>query len=138
MRAFVFIYFRTLLKVVMAKSPISKRLLPEYKAPSRTSVLKRRVIYLDPTLPHVGIVAAAAIAALHIAFMGNPFGNLFFVASILLIIWQTGFGFFLRWRGAPVNLKRHFYSVHSQPGYRRYDRCICIVRTCLGSCLTVL
>ena len=113
MWVFVFIYFRTVLKLIMGRGPISRRLLPEYKAPPQTNMLKKIVVYLDRTHVHVGI-AAVALAALHISLMGEPFSNLFFIAVILLILWQTGFGFFLRWRNAPVSMKRYSYSVHAQ------------------------
>ncbi|MBX2885634.1 MAG: hypothetical protein KTR32_37105 [Granulosicoccus sp.] len=113
MWAFIFIYFRTALKLIMGKGPISRRLLPEYKAPPQTGVLKRLVVFLDKTHVHVGI-AAVAIAAVHIALMGQPFQNLFFVAVILLILWQTGFGFVLRWRKAPADIKKYSFSVHAQ------------------------
>jgi hypothetical protein len=115
MWSFIFIYLRTVLKLVMGKGPIARRLLPEYKAPPQTGWLKRLVVTLDRTHVHVGI-AAVALATLHIALMGMPFQNLFFVAVILLIIWQTLFGWILRVRSVPVQMevRRFSFSVHAQ------------------------
>lgn len=111
--AMLFIYLRTLLKLGMGKGPFSRRLLPNYRPPPQASALSRLVGFLDRTHVHVGI-ASVAVIALHIVLMGAPLDNLFFVAIIALLLWQSAFGLFIRWRGAPGNVKRFSYSVHAQ------------------------
>ena len=113
MWALMFIYARTLLKLTMGKGPISRRLLPNYTPPPQASWFAKLLTLLDRTHVHVGI-AAVAIIALHVLLMGVPLDNLFFWAVIGLLIWQTAFGMFLRWRGAPRDVKKFSYSVHAQ------------------------
>ena len=113
MWALIFIYLRTVLKLVMGKGAISKRLLPEYTAPPAASVFKKIVVWLDKTHVHVGI-AATAIILLHVVLMGSPMSNLFFPLVIALVVWQSLFGSFLRWRSAPRDVKKFSYAVHAQ------------------------
>jgi hypothetical protein len=113
MWALIFIYFRTALKLVMGKGPISRRLLPEYTAPPAASVLKKMMVWLDRTHVHVGI-ASTALIILHVVLMGSPLSNLFFPAVLALVAWQAMFGFFLRWRSAPKEVRKLSFSVHAQ------------------------
>lgn len=111
--ALCFIYLRTALKLLMGKGALSKRLLPEYTAPPSAPLFKKLLAYLDRTHVHVGI-ATTAIILLHIGLMGMPLSNLFFVAVLLLVLWQAVFGMFLRWRAAPRDVKKFSYQVHAQ------------------------
>jgi hypothetical protein len=113
MWALIFIYLRTVLKLVMGKGAISRRLLPEYTAPPAASIFKKLVVWLDRTHVHVGI-ASTALIILHVVLMGSPFSNLFFPAVLALVAWQAMFGFFLRWRSTPRDVKKLSFSVHAQ------------------------
>ena len=41
---FVFIYLRTAIKLIMGKGPLSRRLLPDYSAPTSMNFLQRVVV----------------------------------------------------------------------------------------------
>lgn len=111
--ALLFIYARTLLKLVMGKGPLAKRLLPDYSAPVAASLFQQLLGFLDRTHVYVGI-ATVAIILLHIAMMGIPMQILFFPAVLALVIWQGVFGLFLTWRYTPQELKKLSYLVHAQ------------------------
>jgi len=118
MWAFVFIYFRTVLKLALGKGPISKRLLPDYKAPKMVGLIDKTILqkvirYLDRTHIYVGI-AALALAVLHILMMGLHPEILFFPLVLALVVWQGLFGIFISWRGAPSSMKKWSYYVHAQ------------------------
>lgn len=108
-----FIYLRTALKLLMGKGALSKRLLPQYTAPPTAPLFKKVLAYLDRTHVHVGITTTAIILV-HIGLMGLSLNNLFFVAVLLLILWQALFGMFLRWRATPRDVKKFSYQVHAQ------------------------
>ncbi len=111
--ALLFIYARTLLKLLMGKGQLAKRLLPDYSPPITASVLERLLCYLNRTHVYVGI-ATVAIILLHIVLMGVPLENLFFQAVLALVVWQGLFGMFLAWRYSPKQLKQLSYLVHAQ------------------------
>ncbi len=113
MWVFIFIYARTVLKLIMGKGPIAKRLLPQYTAPAQLSHLQKILMYLDRSHIYFGI-AGLALALLHIALMGLHPEILFFPLVLALIIWQGAFGMVLSWRRAPSKAKRWSYSVHAQ------------------------
>lgn len=113
MWAFVFIYFRTAIKLVLGKGPMARRLLPNYSAPASVGPLQRLVVYLDRTHIYVG-TAALALALMHIAMMGLRPEIWFFPLVLALIIWQGVFGVMLSWRRAPRDVKRWSLSVHAQ------------------------
>lgn len=109
----LFIYARTLLKLVMGKGALARRLLPDYSPPAAASLLQQVLGLLNRTHIYVGI-AAVAIILLHIALVGAPMSNLFFPAVLALVIWQGLFGMFLTWRYSPRELKKFSYLVHAQ------------------------
>jgi hypothetical protein len=109
----LFIYVRTLLKLVMGKGALAQRLLPDYSPPAAASLLQQVLGFLDRTHIYVGI-AAVAIILLHIALVGAPMSNLFFPAVLALVIWQGLFGMFLTWRYSPRELRKFAYLVHAQ------------------------
>ncbi len=111
--ALLFIYARTLLKLLMGKGQLAKRLLPDYSPPDSASIFQRLLCYLDRTHVYVGI-ATVAVILLHIAMMGVPMEILFFPAVLLLVLWQAVFGLFLTWRYTPAELKKFSYLVHAQ------------------------
>jgi len=111
--ALLFIYVRTVLKLVMGKGTLAKRLLPDYSPPTAASVFQRLLGFLDRTHVYVG-VATVAIILLHIALMGLHLEILFFPAVLALVIWQGLFGMFLTWRYSPKKLKKPAYMVHAQ------------------------
>jgi hypothetical protein len=111
--ALLFVYARTVLKLVMGKGTLAKRILPEYSPPAAASTLRQLLAFLDRTHVYVGI-ATVAIILLHIAFMGLPMQILFFPAALALVVWQGLFGLFLTWRYSPKELKRFAYLVHAQ------------------------
>lgn len=111
--ALLFIYARTVLKLVMGKGALAKRILPEYSPPAATSTLQQLLGFLDRTHVYVG-VATVAMILLHIAFMGLPMEILFFPAVLVLVVWQGVFGIFLSWRYSPKELKKFAYLVHAQ------------------------
>jgi len=112
--AFVAIYARTALKLLLGKGPLARRLLPDYAPPVHGgAVLQRFLAYLDRTHVYLGI-AAAALTLIHIGLMGLHPEIWFFPVVLALIVWQTAFGFFLRWRRMPRDVKRWSYSVHAQ------------------------
>jgi hypothetical protein len=113
MWALIFINLRTDLKLVLGKGVISRRLLPEYTAPPATSIFRKLVVWLDRTHVHVGI-ASIALILVHVVLIGSPLSNLFFLAVLALVALQTMFGFFLRWRSAPKDIKKLSFSVHAQ------------------------
>jgi hypothetical protein len=111
--ALLFIYARTLLKLIMGKGAIAKRILPDYSPPASASYFHHLLGYLNRTHVYVGI-ATIAVILLHIALMGVPMEILFFPAVLVLVIWQGLFGLFLTWRYSPKELKKFSYLVHAQ------------------------
>ncbi len=111
--ALLFIYARTLLKLVIGKGALVKRILPDYSPPATASIFQQLLGLLDRTHIYVGI-ATVAIILLHIALMGVPMKILFFPVVLALVVWQGLFGMFLTWRYSPKELKRFSYLVHAQ------------------------
>lgn len=111
--ALLFIYARTLLKLLMGKGEAATRLLPDYTPPAAASVFQQLLCFLNRTHVYVGI-ASVAIILLHIALMGVPMEILFFQAVLALVVWQGLFGLFLTWRYSPKELKKFSYLVHAQ------------------------
>lgn len=111
--ALIFIYARTLLKLLMGKGELAQRLLPDYSPPAVASILQRLLCFLNRTHIYVGI-ATVAVILLHIALMGVPLDILFFQAVLALVIWQGLFGLFLTWRYTPKQLKQFSHLVHAQ------------------------
>ncbi len=109
----VFIYARTLIKLLLGKGPIAKRILPEYSPPVDPQLFNKVIHLLDRTHVYFG-VSAVAIILLHIALMGIPMQILFFPAVLILVIWQGVFGLFISWRYTPKELKKFSYLVHAQ------------------------
>lgn len=109
----LFIYARTLIKLLLGKGAISKRMLPEYSPPIEPKQFNKLIHYLDRTHIYFGI-CAVAIIILHIAMMGIPMNILFFPAVLFLVIWQGLFGIFISWRYSPKELKKFSYLVHAQ------------------------
>jgi hypothetical protein len=110
--ALLFIYARTLLKLVMGKGKLANRLLPDY-SPPKLSIFQQLLGFLNRTHAYVGI-ATVAVIILHIVLMGVPMDILFFPAVLILVIWQGLFGLFLTWRYTPKELKKFSYLVHAQ------------------------
>ena len=111
--ALLFIYARTLLKLLMGKGNFAKRILPDYSPPAAASIFQQLLGFLNRTHVYVGI-ATVAIILLHIAMMGVPMEILFFPAVLLLVVWQGLFGMFPTWRYSPKELKKLSYLVHAQ------------------------
>lgn len=109
----VFIYGRTLLKILLGKGHIKRRLLPEYTSPVDMPVLYQLLAWLNRTHVYFGITAVVIIL-MHIILMGIPMHILFFPAVLALVIWQGFFGLFLSWRYSPKQLKQFSYLVHAQ------------------------
>ncbi|MGD8785652.1 MAG: hypothetical protein PVF28_01380 [Thioalkalispiraceae bacterium] len=109
----IFIYSRTLLKIILGKGAIAHRLLPDYSPQVSIPVFNAVLGFLNRTHVYFGI-ATVAIILLHIGMMGIPMKILFFPAVLALVIWQAIFGLFLSWRYSPVQLKKFSYLVHAQ------------------------
>lgn len=111
----IFIYFRTLLKLMLGEGKLAKRLLPDYSPLIDSSLLNQLLGVLNRTHVFVGI-AAIAIILLHIALMGfSRYAHIiFFPVVLILVVWQGLFGLFLTWRYSPVELKQFSYLVHAQ------------------------
>jgi len=110
--ALLFIYARTLLKLLMGKGKLANRLLPDYSPPT-ISIFQQLLGVLNRTHVYVG-VATVAVIILHIVLMRVPMDILFFPAVLTLVIWQGLFGLFLTWRYTPNDLKKFSYLVHAQ------------------------
>lgn len=110
--ALLFIYARTLLKLVMGKGKLANRLLPDYSPPT-ISIFQQLLGFLNRTHIYVG-VATVAVIVLHIVLMGVPLDILFFPVVLALVIWQGIFGLFITWRYTPKELKKFSYLVHAQ------------------------
>jgi len=110
-----FIYFRTLLKLVLGQGKLAQRLLPDYVSPVNSSVLNKLLTWMNRTHIYFGI-AAVAVILLHISLMGfSRYSHiLFFPALLGLVIWQGLFGLFLTWRFSPAELKQFSRVVHAQ------------------------
>lgn len=111
--ALLFIYGRTLLKILLGKGAIARRLLPDYSPTIDSPMISRVLGLLDRTHGYVGI-ATIAVILLHIFMMGMPMNILFFPAVLVLLIWQGAFGMFLKWHYTPRELKKFSYLVHAQ------------------------
>jgi len=109
----VFIYGRTLLKIIWGKGKIAQRLLPDYYPSSKLSVVNQFLGLLNRTHVYFGITAVAVIL-IHVAMMGIPMQILFFPALIALVVWQGLFGLFLTWRYTPQQIRKFSYLVHAQ------------------------
>lgn len=111
--ALLFIYARTILKLLMGKGELARRILPDYSPPAAASIFQQLLCFLNRTHVYVG-VATVAIILLHIFLMGVPMEILFFQAVLILVVWQGLFGLFLTWRYTPKELKKLSYLVHAQ------------------------
>ena len=113
--ALLFIYFRTVLKLVLGEGEMAQRLLPDYIPPVNFSGLNQLLGFLDRTHVYVGI-ATVAIILLHIGMMDiSRYSHiLFFPALLVLVVWQGFFGLFLTWRYTPEELKKFSHLVHAQ------------------------
>ncbi|PLA74898.1 hypothetical protein CYQ88_03060 [Hydrogenovibrio sp. SC-1] len=109
----VFIYARTLLKLMSAKGSFAQRLIPGSINDLSNSLIRTVLIPLNKTHAYVGI-ATLAVILLHIALVGWHLEILLFQVVLGLLIWQGLFGFFLRWRFSPRQLKQFSYLVHAQ------------------------
>jgi len=109
----VFIYTRTVLKLILGTGGIAKRILPDYEPPINASSFKKLLSYLNKTHIYFGI-AAVAIILLHIVLVGMRWEILFFPAVLALVVWQGLFGSFLSWKYSPKELKKFSYLVHAQ------------------------
>lgn len=110
-----FIYFRTLLKLLLGQGKLARRLLPDYTSPIDSSHLNRLLTWMNRTHIYFGI-AAIAVILLHISLMGfSRYSHIFFFPALLaLVIWQGLFGLFLTWRYTPDELKKFSHLVHAQ------------------------
>jgi hypothetical protein len=109
----IFIYGRTLMKILLGKGSIARRLLPDYSSPVSLPVLNQLLAWLNRTHVYFGITAVVVIL-MHIILMGLPMHILFFPAVLGLVLWQAVFGIFLTWRYSPKELKQFSYLVHAQ------------------------
>jgi hypothetical protein len=109
----LFIYARTLLKLVIGKGRLAQRILPDYSPPAAASYFQWLLSILDKTHVYFGI-ATVAIILMHIGLMDIPMHILFFPAVLILVIWQGLFGMFLTWRFSPKQLRKFSYLVHAQ------------------------
>ncbi len=109
----LFIYGRTLLKLIMGQGPLAQRLFPDYTPPAAASLFQRLLNLLNSTHAYVGIVTVALIL-IHIALTGGLMQNWFFPTVLVLVMWQSLFGLFLTWRYTPKELKKFAYLVHAQ------------------------
>ena len=109
----VIIYGRTVLKLVTGRGSVLQRMVPEIYQSTTLPIIKKIMNFLNKTHIYVGI-AAVALVVLHVALLGLPWQILFFPVVLALIIWQGLFGFFLRWRYSPRELKKFSYLVHAQ------------------------
>jgi len=111
--ALLFIYARSVLKLVVGKGAFAKRILPDYSPHATASIFHQLLGFLNRTHVYVGI-ATVAIILMHIVLMGVPMKILFFPAVLALVVWQGLFGMFLTWRYSPRELKKFSYLVHAQ------------------------
>ena len=109
----LFIYARTLIKILLGKGPMARRILPEYSPPTEAKIFNKLIHFLDRTHIYFGI-SAVAIILLHIVLVGIPMQILFFPAVLILVIWQGLFGLFISWRYTPKEVKKFSYLVHAQ------------------------
>ncbi len=109
----VFIYARTLMKLLLGKGRIAQRLLPDYSPQLSIPLFDTALGLLNKTHVFVGI-ATLAVIFLHISMMGVPMDILFFPAVLALLVWQGLFGMFLSWKFSPKELKKFAYLVHAQ------------------------
>lgn len=111
----VFIYLRTMLKLLLGQGKLAQRLLPDYTPPIDASFLNRILTWMNRTHVYFGITAVAIIL-LHIVMMGfSRYQHILFFPMVLaLVIWQGIFGLFLTIRYTPSELKKFSYLVHAQ------------------------
>ena len=110
-----FIYFRTILKLVLGQGKLAQRLLPDYAPPVDSSGFNKLLVWMNRTHIYFGI-AAVVVILMHISLMGfSRYSHiLFFPALLGLVIWQGLFGLFLTWRYSPAELKKFSHVVHAQ------------------------
>lgn len=109
----LFIYARTLLKLLFEKGALQERILPNYVYEPTQTLVQKILIPLNRTHVYVG-VATLAVTFLHIVMVGFHFEIVLFQVVMILLIWQGVFGFFLRWKFSPKQLKKFSYLVHAQ------------------------
>ena len=109
----LFIYSRTVIKLLLGTGPISKRILPEYSSIIDPRAFDKIIYLLDRTHIYFGI-SAVAVIILHIVLVGMPMQILFFPAVLILVIWQGVFGMFISWQRMPKQSKKISYLVHAQ------------------------
>ena len=110
-----FIYFRTVLKLMLGQGRLAQRLLPDYQPPVHSSALERLLAWMNRTHVYFGI-AAIAVILLHISLMDfSRYSHiLFFPVLLALVVWQGLFGLLLTWRYSPAELKKFSHVVHAQ------------------------
>lgn len=110
----VFIYLRSVLKLIVMEGAIWERLSPVYQDISEMrTVLKKLLFYLNKAHPVAGALAIAAVF-FHCYFTSNFMKNLLLWALLGLMVWQGVFGMFLSLKFTPLALKKKSYLVHAQ------------------------
>ncbi len=109
----LFIYARTLLKLLFEKGSVADRMVPNMLYQPTQSLVQKLLVPLNRTHVYVG-VATLAVTFLHILLVGFHFEILLFQVVMLLLVWQGLFGFFLRWKFSPRQLRQFSYLVHAQ------------------------
>lgn len=111
----IFIYFRTVLKLLLGQGKLAQRLLPDYTPLIGASFVNRLLTWMNRTHVYFGM-AAVAIIVLHIVMMDFSRYQqiLFFPIVLTLVIWQGIFGLFLTVRYTPGEFKKFSYLVHAQ------------------------
>ncbi len=117
----VFIYGRTLMKILLGKGHIARRLLPEYTPQVNMPVLHQWLGWLNRTHVYFGITAVVIIV-MHIILMGIPMQILFFPAVLALVIWQGYFWVFFILAIFAEATQAIFLPCTCAVCYRHYDR----------------
>ena len=96
-----------MLKVAIKQGPLWARLLPSAYADLPQSFGERLLTLLNKTHPALG-VATILLAAAHAGLSSSGRLNLFLWLTMCVLLWQGGFGLFLKARKAPVTTATPF------------------------------
>lgn len=111
--ALVLLYCRGGLKLLLNHGPLWDRFLPQVIPDQTRSWGQKLLRLLNRSHPLVGGIAILLVL-LHALLVGTQRANPFLWLTIAVMLWQGGFGLFLRFRQTPQSLRKHAYLVHAQ------------------------
>jgi hypothetical protein len=109
----LFIYFRSVFKIIVNTGGIWSRLGPVISEETTRPIMKKILGILNRVHPYAGVLAIVVVY-LHCAFISDFMKNILLWALLALLLWQGVFGFFLTFKYTPMSLKKKSFLLHAQ------------------------